>query len=190
MADFPWGTSKKFVHGCACQTSKFWLLLYLILSPFSSIYHSSIYQFCTKTPNLLKFGAFYHHLLKVHSINVNWVPSSVMKTPHRYTKIHEKAPQRQAHYMYTMSMWVPPGIFLPTFSTYPYIGFCTDARPPPPRLVTLYLRIALHYRIPSVLMLLLLSFQAIMNLATANRVHPAALTAANSKSMAPWKVII
>ena len=32
-----------------------------------------------KTPILLKLGVFYYHLLKIHPIYVNWVPSSVMK---------------------------------------------------------------------------------------------------------------
>ena len=31
-----------------------------------------------------------------------------MKTPDRYTKFREKAPQKAGTYTYTMSMWEPP----------------------------------------------------------------------------------
>ena len=33
-----------------------------------------------KHPILLKLGAFYHNLLKIHPIHVIWAPSSLMKT--------------------------------------------------------------------------------------------------------------
>ena len=62
------GSLKIFVHGCACQTPKFWLLLYLfflhlppISIPISYINHQI----------LLKLDAFYHNLLKMHPIYVN-----------------------------------------------------------------------------------------------------------------------
>ena len=35
-------------------------------------------SFCSKI--LLKLGAFYHNLLKIHPIHVIWAPSSLMKT--------------------------------------------------------------------------------------------------------------
>ena len=65
----PGGTSKNFVCGCACRTSKFWLSL----TNFVPICHPSIYQFCTKKhPIVLKLGASYHHLFKTHPIIVGF----------------------------------------------------------------------------------------------------------------------
>ena len=65
------GTSKKFVRGCACRTSKFRLSLYLILSPFTTHQYTNFAQnthFCSNwvlftvippnTPYLCKVGAF------------------------------------------------------------------------------------------------------------------------------------
>ena len=59
-------------------------------------------------PILIKLGAFYNNLPKIHPIYVIWAPSSLMKTPDRYTKFCEKAPQKVGTYTYTMSMWEPP----------------------------------------------------------------------------------
>ena len=59
---------------------------------------------------LTKLGAFYNDLPKIHPIYVIWAPSSLMKPPpHRYTKFHEKSPQKAGTCSYTMSMWEPPG---------------------------------------------------------------------------------
>ena len=66
---------------------------------FVPIYHSSIYQFWTKKhPILLKLDAFYHHMLKIHPIYVNWVFSYMMKTTWSlYQNPRKSAPKRQAH---------------------------------------------------------------------------------------------
>ena len=61
-----------------------------------------------KHPILIKLGAFYNNLPKMHPIYVIWAPSSLMKTPHRYTNFHKKVPQKAGTYTYTMSMWEPP----------------------------------------------------------------------------------
>ena len=58
---------------------------------------------------LLKLGAFYHHLLKIHPIYVNWVPSSGMKTPDHYTKIRKKSTPKGRHiYVYHVNVSIPP----------------------------------------------------------------------------------
>ena len=89
------GTLKNFVCGYACWTLKFWLSLYLILSPFTTHQYTNFVQ---KHPILLKFGAFYHHLLKINPIYVNWVPSSMMKTPPiSIPKSAKKHPKRHVH---------------------------------------------------------------------------------------------
>ena len=54
----PGGTSKNCVHECACWTLKFWLSLYLILSPFTTHQYTNFVQ---KHPIWLKLGAVYHH---------------------------------------------------------------------------------------------------------------------------------
>ena len=61
-----------------------------------------------KHPIWIKLGAFYNNLPKIHPIYVIWAPSSLMKTPDRYTKFREKVPQKTGTYTYTMSMWEPP----------------------------------------------------------------------------------
>ena len=58
-------------------------------------------NFEPKTPILLQLGAFNYYFLKIHPIYVHWVFSSVMKTPDRYTKIREKAPQKAGTYIRT-----------------------------------------------------------------------------------------
>ena len=66
---------------------------------------------CWTTPNFAQIGCFYHSLLKIHPIYVNWAPSSVMKTPDHYIKFGEAASQKASTYMYitTMSMWEASG---------------------------------------------------------------------------------
>ena len=67
--------------------------------PFSKEKHPTI---------LIKLGAFYNNLPKIHPIYVIWALSSLMKPPNRYTKFREKVPQKAGTYTYTMSMWEPP----------------------------------------------------------------------------------
>ena len=57
-----------------------------------------------KHPILIKLGAFYDNLPKIHPIYVIWAPSSLMKTPDRYTEFRENAPQKAGTYTSTMSM--------------------------------------------------------------------------------------
>ena len=57
------------------------------------------------TSNFAQIGAFNHHLLKIHTIYLKWVPSSVIKPPIAIQKFVKKHPKRQAHKcIYTMSM--------------------------------------------------------------------------------------
>ena len=58
---------------------------------------------------MIKSGAFYNDLSKIHPIYVIWAPLSLMKSPgckapDRYTKFHEKAPQKAGTYTFTMSI--------------------------------------------------------------------------------------
>ena len=64
---------------------------------------------------LTKLGALYYNLPKIHPIYVIWAPLSLMKTPDHHTKFCEKVPQKAGTYMYTMSMWEPPGSKHATF---------------------------------------------------------------------------
>ena len=57
---------------------------------------------------LTKLGAFYNNLPKTHPIYVIWAPSSLMKTPDRYTKFDEKVPQKAGTYTYTCQCENPP----------------------------------------------------------------------------------
>ena len=72
---------------------------------FCQISHPSVYHFRKKST---QFGSnwvlFYNNLPKIHPIYVIWAPSSLMKTPDRYTKFCEKVPQKAGTYTYTMSM--------------------------------------------------------------------------------------
>ena len=63
---------------------------------FVPIYHPSIFQICTKKNHqiFLKLGAFYHHLLKIHPIYVNCVPSSVTKTLQSLYQIPRKRAEK------------------------------------------------------------------------------------------------
>ena len=72
------GTFAQIVRGCACWTSKIGFSLYTSFCKPISIPFSK-----EKHPILLKLGAFYHNLLKIHPIYVIWAPSSLMKT-HRW----------------------------------------------------------------------------------------------------------
>ena len=57
-----------------------------------------------KHPILLKLGAFYHNLLKVHPIHVIWAPSSLMKT----YQISRNSTWKGRHiYVYQVNVRIP-----------------------------------------------------------------------------------
>ena len=59
---------------------------------------------------LLKLGAFYDYLFKIHPIYVNWAPSSAVKTLDHYTKIGKQAPQKAGTlYIIPYQCETPPG---------------------------------------------------------------------------------
>ena len=64
------------------------------LSPFTTQYTNFVQK---KHPVLIKLGAVYHNLLKMHPIYVNRALSSVTKTPTPIPKFLKKHPKRQAH---------------------------------------------------------------------------------------------
>ena len=99
------GSFTKIVRGCACRTSKSDYLYTNFLPNFPPI---SIPFSKEKHPIWIKLGAFYNNLPKIHPIYVIWAPSSLTKTPDRYTKFREKVPQKAGTYRYTTSMWEPP----------------------------------------------------------------------------------
>ena len=76
---------------------------------FAYINYPAIYPFCTrKNIIFLKLDAFYHNLLKIHSIYVKWVPCLWQKNPDRFTNIPKKAPEKAGTYTYTQQMWKGP----------------------------------------------------------------------------------
>ena len=75
-------------------------LSYLVCRHLPTINKTILY----KTPNLLKFGFFYHRLRKIYEIYVDWAPSSMMKRPIVIPIINEKTPQTAATRTYTMSI--------------------------------------------------------------------------------------
>ena len=95
-------TFTKIIRGCVCRTSKIWLSLYQFYAYFPPI---SIQFSKEKYPILTKLGVFYNNLPKIHPIYVIW------KLSDHYTKFREKVSQKAGTYMYTMSMWEPPGNF-------------------------------------------------------------------------------
>ena len=62
-----------------------------------------------KPPILTKLGALYNNLPKIHPIYVIGLFQLWWKSPDRYTKYREKAPQKAGTYTYSMSIWDPPG---------------------------------------------------------------------------------
>ena len=58
---------------------------------------------------LLKLGAFYHNLFKIHPIYDVIGQLCDESPPDHFTKICEKTPQKAGTYTYTMSVWEPPG---------------------------------------------------------------------------------
>ena len=63
-----------------------------------------------KHPILIKLGAFYNNLPKIHPIYVIWAPSSLMKPPIAIPNFAKKCPKRQAHvgYVYHVNVRTPP----------------------------------------------------------------------------------
>ena len=102
----PGGYFTKVVRGCACRTSKIRLSTNF-LPNFSTI---SILFSKRKHPILSKLGALYNNLPKIPPIYVIWAPSSLMKTPDRYTKFREKVPQKAYSYEYHVNVRPPPGL--------------------------------------------------------------------------------
>ena len=56
-----------------------------------------------KHPILIKLGAFYNNLPKIHPIYVIWAPSSLMN-------FREKVPQKAGTYVYHVNVRTPPGL--------------------------------------------------------------------------------
>ena len=64
-------------------------------------------------PILPKLGAFYHQLLKIHPIYVNWVPSSVMKTRwFLYQNPPKSTPKGRHIYVYHVNVSTPPSMVI------------------------------------------------------------------------------
>ena len=67
-----------------------------------------------KHPILVKLGAFYSILPKIHPIYVIWDPSSQIQPPIAIPNFGKKCPKRQAHIRIPASQCEnPPGIFIP-----------------------------------------------------------------------------
>ena len=62
-----------------------------------------------KHPILIKLGAFYNNLPKIHPIYVIWAPSSLMKTPRSLYQISRKSAPKGRHiYVYHVNVRTPP----------------------------------------------------------------------------------
>ena len=62
-----------------------------------------------KHPILIKLGAFYNNLHKIHPIYVIWAPSSLMKTPRSLYQISRKSAPKGRHiYVYHVNVRTPP----------------------------------------------------------------------------------
>ena len=61
-----------------------------------------------KHPILIKLGAFYNSLPKIHPIYVIWAPSSLMKPPIAIPNFAKKCPKRQAHIRIPCQCVSPP----------------------------------------------------------------------------------
>ena len=65
-----------------------------------------------KHPILIKLGAFYNNLPKIHSIYVIWAASSLMKTPRSlYQILRKSAPKGRHIYVYHVNVRTPPGSY-------------------------------------------------------------------------------
>ena len=63
-----------------------------------------------KHPILIKLGAFYNNLPKIHPIYVIWAPSSLMKTPPSLYQFSRKSAPKGRHiYVYHVNVRTPPG---------------------------------------------------------------------------------
>ena len=92
--------SKNFIRGCAYRAGlqTFDFRYYLFCRQTTHQHTNFLYK---KHPILLKLGAFYANLLKIHPIYLNWAPWSVMKTRYTlrslgYTKFREKSTSKHA----------------------------------------------------------------------------------------------
>ena len=92
------GSFKKCMRGCACQTSKFWLLLYLFCPHLPPIGIPISYK---KHPVLLKLGTFFYNLFKMDPIYVNRHLPLLWKPPEPY-QFCEKHPKMHAHTRITL----------------------------------------------------------------------------------------
>ena len=64
-----------------------------------------------KHPILIKLGAFYNNLPKIHPIYVIWAPSSLMKNPRSLYQISQKSSPKGRHmYVYHVNVRTPPGL--------------------------------------------------------------------------------
>ena len=64
-----------------------------------------------KHPILIKLGAFYNNLPKIHPIYVIWAPSSLMKTPRSLYQISRKSAPKGRHiYAYHVNVRTPWGL--------------------------------------------------------------------------------
>ena len=87
-------TFAKIICGCACWTLKIWLSLYQF---FTQLLTHQYTIFDRKYWILLKLGAFYNNLLKIHQIFEFGLLCPWWKPTICYTKFHKKVLQRQAH---------------------------------------------------------------------------------------------
>ena len=88
----PGVTVTKIVRVCACRTSKIWLSLYQFFAKFPT-HQYTIFE--RKTPNFDQIGCFLQEFAQNTPNLIIWAPSSLIKkNPDRYTKYHEKVPQK------------------------------------------------------------------------------------------------
>ena len=76
------------------------------------IYHPLVYHFLKeKHPILIKLGAFYNNLPKMHPVFVIWAPLSVMKTHRSLYQISRKSAPKSRHIRIPCQCENPPGLF-------------------------------------------------------------------------------
>ena len=98
--------------GCYFHQNRTWMCLpdlenmTFSIPIFYPISHPSVYHFWKKSTQFWPYWVLFTILSpKILPIYVIWASSSLTKTPGRYTKFREKAPQKAGTYMYIMSMW-------------------------------------------------------------------------------------
>ena len=92
-------SSENLVRGCACRTSKFWLSLYLFLSPFTTHHYTDfVKKYTPFRPNWV--------LLRYFLLNLRFGCFVCDENPPiAIQKISEKAPKKAGTYIYVY----PPG---------------------------------------------------------------------------------